>query len=128
MVAFQLQTLYIINVLYEEIMTSDLRQNIVSSIKSQFKVKSIILFGSHAWGNPTVDSDIDLLVVLDEKGFAKSYTERLKKKVAIARVLEGIDRQYGLDILVYTVNEWELLLREGSFFTKTIAVKGVALA
>lgn len=28
--------------------------------------ESIILFGSHAWGAPTADSDIDLLVILKE--------------------------------------------------------------
>ena len=36
---------------------------IVEKIKMQYQPEKIILFGSYAWGNPTKDSDIDLLIV-----------------------------------------------------------------
>ena len=39
----------------------------VEKIKSHFNPEKIILFGSYAYGHPTVDSDIDLMVVMDTK-------------------------------------------------------------
>lgn len=33
---------------------------------AEFKPEQIWLFGSHAWGNPTDDSDVDLMVILPE--------------------------------------------------------------
>ena len=43
-------------------------------IAREFEPERIILFGSHARGNPRVDSDVDLLVLLpfDGKPFRKS--------------------------------------------------------
>ena len=35
-------------------------------LKAEFQPEEIYLFGSHAWGAPTEDSDVDLMVVLKE--------------------------------------------------------------
>lgn len=37
----------------------------IKRIIEQFHPEKIILFGSYAYGQPTTDSDIDLLVVMD---------------------------------------------------------------
>ena len=39
---------------------------ITRRLVAEFAPERIILFGSHAWGHPTPDSDIDLLVVVPE--------------------------------------------------------------
>ena len=39
-------------------------QRYCDAIAAVFKPQRIILFGSHAYGNPTPDSDVDLLVVI----------------------------------------------------------------
>lgn len=61
---------------------------------------AIYLFGSYAWGTPTEDSDLDLLVVV-EKSDEKSYK----------RPIPGHDVLFGLgiskDIIVYTREEFE---------------------
>ncbi len=36
---------------------------IVEKLKREYKPLKIILFGSYAYGNPTEDSDIDLLIL-----------------------------------------------------------------
>jgi predicted nucleotidyltransferase len=36
----------------------------VRQIAAQFDPERIILFGSHAYGTPNADSDVDLLVVM----------------------------------------------------------------
>ena len=42
----------------------ELLQEIVQRLVDEFHPERIILFGSHAWGTPSEDSDIDLLVVV----------------------------------------------------------------
>ncbi len=37
---------------------------ITDRLVAEFNSEKIILFGSHAWGNPHPDSDLDLLVVI----------------------------------------------------------------
>ena len=39
-------------------------QDVADSIARDFHPERIILFGSYARGNPTADSDVDLLVIL----------------------------------------------------------------
>jgi uncharacterized protein len=61
---------------------------------------SIYLFGSYAWGVPTEDSDLDLLIVVD-KSEEKSHK----------RGKPGFEALWGLciakDLLVYTKGELE---------------------
>ena len=39
---------------------------IIRRLVAEFSPEKIILFGSHAWGQPHPDSDIDMLVVVKE--------------------------------------------------------------
>ena len=36
---------------------------LVSKIVDKYSPDKIYLFGSYAWGNPTIDSDVDLFIV-----------------------------------------------------------------
>jgi len=60
----------------------------------------IYLFGSYAWGSPTEDSDLDLLIVID-KSKEKSYK----------RAIPAYDALFGMgiskDIIVYTKEEFD---------------------
>jgi uncharacterized protein len=40
----------------------------VERLKAEFQPEEIYLFGSHAWGTPTEDSDVDLMVIVRESG------------------------------------------------------------
>ncbi len=51
-------------------LSPDLTQSIVGRLVDEFQPEQIVLFGSHVWGQPSEDSDIDLLVIVpasDEK-------------------------------------------------------------
>ena len=39
-------------------------QKYADAIAREFRPEKIILFGSHAYGEPTEDSDVDLMVVM----------------------------------------------------------------
>ncbi len=92
----------------------------IERIVSALKPEKIILFGSYAEGNPTHDSDIDLLVITD--GNSK------EKYRAISMLL--YPRQFPVDIIVKTPNEVEEALKGGkdnSFFIREIIKKGKVL-
>ncbi len=72
---------------------------IILKIAELVKPKRIILFGSYARGNPTEDSDLDLLVIVEN-----SDLPRHKRARTIRQQLRGITDVHR-DILVYTQNE-----------------------
>ena len=45
-----------------------LLENAVERLKVEFQPEQIFLFGSHAWGTPHEDSDVDLMVIVRESG------------------------------------------------------------
>ena len=63
-----------------------------------FDPERIILFGSHARGTPDVDSDVDLLVVMDLNGETKRDRE-----IAIRLALRGLG--VPKDVVVVTPDE-----------------------
>jgi uncharacterized protein len=44
-------------------MNDDQLQEIIQRLVATFQPEQVILFGSHAWGSPTPDSDVDLVIV-----------------------------------------------------------------
>ena len=69
---------------------------IVSSIVKECSPEKIILFGSHAYGKPTKDSDIDLFVVARIQGLP---AERIRF------VRRAIREQVSIDVIVRTPDE-----------------------
>ena len=57
---------------------------VVEKITSNFTIEKIILFGSYAYGHPTTDSDIDLMVVME------TGEQPHKRAVSIRKILKGI--------------------------------------
>jgi predicted nucleotidyltransferase len=47
-----------------QMIPSDLLDKAVERLKVEFQPDAIYLFGSHAWGTPTEDSDVDLMVIV----------------------------------------------------------------
>ena len=84
----------------------------------------IILFGSHAKGNSNENSDVDIMVILDNNHVSKTYTERLNKKVHIRNLLLEINRKIPIDILVYSKEELNILKNYGNYFIDEIEKTG----
>ncbi|MDR2117649.1 MAG: nucleotidyltransferase domain-containing protein [Planctomycetaceae bacterium] len=84
----------------------------------------IILFGSHANNAATDDSDIDLMVILDNNNVAKSYKERMDKKLYIRKLVRKINHKIALDILVYSKEELKLIKKNGNYFINEIEKTG----
>jgi uncharacterized protein len=81
--------------------------------------EKIILFGSYANGNPTPDSDVDLLVIMETDAISK------ERSWAVSRLL--LPRTFPVDILVRTPQEIDRSLAKGDFFIREILTQGKVL-
>jgi predicted nucleotidyltransferase len=98
-------------------------EKLVLSLKLSDPYK-IILFGSYANGNPDKNSDIDLMVILDNDHVSRTYEERLNKKVYIRTLVREINRKIPLDILVYSKEELKIIKEHGNYFIDEVERTG----
>jgi predicted nucleotidyltransferase len=84
----------------------------------------IILFGSYANGTTDENSDIDVLVILDNNDVAKTYEERINKKLYINRLVRNINYKIALDILVYSKEEYKIVKNNGNYIIDEIENTG----
>ena len=103
-----------------------IKDEILQCLKKE-KLHKIILFGSHAYGTPYADSDIDLVIVSDSEGMSRSYRDYLRNKNSISKRLLGIRKKYPIDLIVYTKGEWTFLKASKTSFIKAIEEKGIDL-
>ena len=106
-------------------------QFLIENIKSSLSILNpykVILFGSFAYGNPDFDSDVDLIVVLNSEGYPANYGERMENHRIVRRLLRDINRLASLDVIVYTIGEWNSFIETGSAFSRLIIEKGKAIA
>jgi len=89
---------------------------IVERIVESVNPEKIILFGSHAYGEPRNGSDLDLLVVM------KSALPRYKRAIPIYQALTGL--LIPKDILVYTSEEIDAWSEVPQAFISTVMRKG----
>lgn len=84
----------------------------------EFRPEKVVLFGSYAYGRPTPDSDVDILVVMPLNGSPvdKSVEMRLKLRP-----------RFPLDLLVRTPSKIRERLDMGDDFIKDILERGKVL-
>ena len=88
-------------------------------IVREFAPLQVILFGSYAYGTPTEDSDVDLLVVMD---IPKS--EFTRKAIEIR---QRISYRFGLDLLVRSPEEIAYRVSYNDWFLREVTEKGELL-
>ncbi len=104
----------------------------IKSIKDRLiklGAKKILLFGSYAADDVNIDedSDIDLLVVLDEDYLPASYDEWLERKMKVRRALRDINNEVAIDLLVYTIPQYDIITKNMNSFQKEIHETGTVL-
>ena len=93
-------------------------RNVTRQIVQQFHPQKVILFGSYAYGQPTEDSDVDLLVVMD--------TDESPLHVA-AKIAAAIEHPFPLDVVVRTPVEFASAVHRQGVFATEVATKGITL-
>ena len=82
-------------------------QKIKNQIVKNYKPEKIILYGSFAYGKPTEDSDVDLLII------KRTTSPRVKR---IKDVLMKVKTELPIEPLVYTPKELNARLKMGGIF------------
>ncbi|HLC27300.1 MAG TPA: nucleotidyltransferase domain-containing protein [bacterium] len=94
---------------------------VLRKLIAEYAPEKVILFGSHAHGDPGPDSDIDLLII-------KNTSERfIDRWVAVQRILTGTHRSIPVETLVITPQEIQRRLAIGDQFIAEILQKGQVL-
>ena len=75
-----------------------LLETVVERLKAEFQPEEIYLFGSHAWGTPTEDSDVDLMVILQESN-QRPIRRDQRAQLCLGRL------PFSVDVLVRTRRE-----------------------
>jgi predicted nucleotidyltransferase len=91
---------------------------VTQQVVEQFHPQKVILFGSYAYGQPTEDSDVDLLVVMD--------IDEPPLHMA-AKIAATIEHPFPLDIVVRTPAEFAAAVQRQGVFATEVATKGVTL-
>ncbi len=100
--------------------STDLLEEMTRRLVAELQPEQIILFGSHAWGKPDEDSDVDLLVIVP--GSDDKPTGRAMRAY---RCLRGL--LVPADILVKTRSEVERFRRVYASLESEILERGKVL-
>ena len=92
---------------------------IVRRLVSELAPQKIVLFGSYVYGNPSPDSDVDLLVILG------TQARPVDRYLSVSRLLRP--RPFPLDILVNTPDEIQQALERGDGFISELITLGRVL-
>jgi predicted nucleotidyltransferase len=93
-------------------------EDLTSRIVREFKPEKVILFGSHAYGLPTNDSDVDILVILRFKG------KPVRKAIEIRNSLNA---HVPLDLIVRTPEQVSERIAQNDWFMREIIERGRTL-
>jgi predicted nucleotidyltransferase len=86
-------------------------------IVERFQPDRIILFGSHAYGEPDGDSDVDLLVIMPAKNMVNQA----------AKIRLALDYDFPLDLIVRTPEYLQERLKMDDWFVREILSRGKVL-
>jgi predicted nucleotidyltransferase len=89
----------------------------MKQVAARFHPDKIILFGSHAYGNPHADSDVDLLVIMPAGN----------ELAQAVRITVAIPAPFPCDLIVRKPQEWQWRIEEGESFSTEILKKGKVL-
>ena len=100
-----------------KIIPQGLLETAVERLKAEFQPEEIYLFGSHAWGTPTDDSDVDLMVIVP------ASDERPIRRMQRAHRCLG-DLDMSTDVFVPTRAEFDRYRTVKASLSHAIAEKG----
>jgi uncharacterized protein len=90
----------------------------VDRVVEEFAPERVILFGSHARGDATPDSDVDLLVIMPTEQSTLDQAVEIRQRVV---------HHFAMDLLVRTPADVKQRLRLGDRFLKTVMEEGRTL-
>lgn len=99
--------------------TDELLRKVTERIVDALAPERVVLFGSYAYGEPTPDSDVDLLIVME------TSERSSRRRQAVSRLFR--ERPFPMDIVVRTPTEMEQALARVDPFIREILTHGKVL-
>ena len=103
-----------------------LKKQIVEQLKPLAPQK-VILFGSHAWGTPDKDSDLDIYVVTNDNFMPNNWKEKSEIYLKYKKNLDTINKQKGIDLIVHTKPMYDKFVQMDGMFCRKILQHGIKL-
>ncbi|MGH7177161.1 MAG: nucleotidyltransferase domain-containing protein [Tepidisphaeraceae bacterium] len=88
------------------------------AIARQFSPQRIVLFGSYARGDASVDSDVDLLVIMPHRRPSHHQATRIRL---------ATDVKFPLDLIVRRPQDIPRRIAQNDFFLREVMEKGIVL-
>lgn len=107
-------------------LTDDLTKQLIEKLKKTDPCK-IILFGSHAYGKPGPDSDIDILVVTEDDFLPENFSEKNDIFLRVSNSITDIEKKIPIDLIVHTKAMHRKFMEMRSMFARKIAADGKVL-
>lgn len=95
-------------------------QRLAEILQEAIGATAVWLFGSHARGEAGPDSDVDILVIVEQSPFSR-YQRAVRARKAVHEV------KLPKDIVVVTQDEWDKGLRAPCSLPSTVAREGVRI-
>lgn len=96
----------------------ELKPQIIQRLKP-LNIDKIIIFGSYAYGTPTIDSDIDLFLLQQDRQEHIDATATVK--------LRDLMKKYKIGFDILSATQKEILTREDPFYKIDILQKGISI-
>ena len=87
----------------------------------------MILFGSYAIGNPTSNSDIDLMIVVPLETLPSTHREKMDLYLHYNRFIKDFRKIIPIDLIVYTKAVYKKFIELDSMFSREISNRGIIL-
>ena len=100
-------------------LNDNVKHQLVQSIVESVSPLKIILFGSYAYGDPNADSDLDLLIIIN------NFISKIEEKRKIRKAIHHLD--YPKDILVASSEEFEFYKKQTGSVFQEANEKGIVL-
>ncbi len=95
---------------------ADAISDLAAKIVQRYRPQRVILFGSHAYGSPRADSDVDLLVVMPFEGSAVRTA---------AEMLASINPQFPVDLVLHRPGDLDDRYRQGDPLVRDAIDRGL---
>jgi predicted nucleotidyltransferase len=106
--------------------SAELKDEIITRLRP-IAPRKIVLFGSHARGAQTQESDIDLYVVTNDEFIPRNWSEKNAIYLKVARQLQEFLRQHPTDLIAHTKKMHEKFVELNGSFAQEILHNGVVL-
>jgi len=93
----------------------------------QTQPEKIILFGSYANGEPSADSDLDILVVTGDNIIPSSFSEKSQIYLRVSNVISDIKKVFPVDLIVHTKAMHQKFIELDSLFARELLKNGKVL-